>query len=211
MTKKKSILSQFLLFLWSLFLNGFLFILPVTLTIALFHFTFKAVIKWLAPLNKLIGPTSFGTIPFSELFLAIGLILLLGALLKIFVLRRLIHFLESVIFKIPLVRPVYAGIKQLVHAFSSKDQPSFTKVALVEFPRTGVYSIGFLTRELSPEFAPNNHEKFYNVFIPTTPNPTTGYFIIMPENQIQTINISRQEAMSMIISGGIVQPERKQN
>ena len=115
---------------------------------------------------------------------------------------------EEILFKVPLVRPIYSGIKQLIHAFSIQDKITFKKVVLVEFPRTGIYSLGFLTSELPVSIAPTTETKFYNVFIPTTPNPTSGYFIILSEKDFKEVDLTRQEAMAMIISGGIIQPER---
>jgi uncharacterized membrane protein len=102
---------------------------------------------------------------------------------------------------------VYSGIKKLVDAFSFQDKVSFSKVVMVEFPRTGIYSIGFLANELDEKISPDTSKKYYSIFIPTTPNPTSGFLVLLPEDQITIINITRQEAMAMIISGGIIQPD----
>jgi uncharacterized membrane protein len=102
---------------------------------------------------------------------------------------------------------VYSGIKKLVDAFSFQDKVSFTKVVRVEFPRPGIYSIGFLANQIDETIAPDIHKKYYTIFIPTTPNPTSGFLIIAPEDEITIIDISRQAAMAMIISGGIIQPD----
>ena len=99
-------------------------------------------------------------------------------------------------------------MKKLVQAFSVQDKISFKQVVLVEFPRLGIYSLGLLTSELRQDLAPDKDKKFFNIFIPTTPNPTSGYFVILPQDQVTIIDITRQEAMAMIISGGIIQPER---
>lgn len=106
------------------------------------------------------------------------------------------------------MNPIYSGIKQLVQAFTVPEQLTFKKVVLIEFPRKDLYSIGFLTREIPADMAPNTVHKYFTIYIPTTPNPTTGFLIVAPENDFIIINISRQEAMSLIISGGIIQPER---
>jgi uncharacterized membrane protein len=102
---------------------------------------------------------------------------------------------------------VYSGIKKLVDAFSFQDKVSFTKVVRVEFPRPGIYSIGFLANQVDTTIAPNTDKKYFSIFIPTTPNPTSGFLIVAPEEQITILNLSRQEAMAMIISGGIIQPD----
>ena len=196
------------------FINGLLTILPFSLTLGLFMLSFRILINWLRPAQEFIAqPIVFlANIPYkeiaSQLFLALLGIILIGAVIKVLLLEPLIHALERMIFKIPLVRPLYSGIKQLVHAFSAQDKVTFKKVVLVEFPRNGLYSIGFLTNEFPQTIASLSQEKLFNIFIPTTPNPTTGFLIILPESAIREIDLTRQEAMAMIISGGIIQPER---
>jgi uncharacterized membrane protein len=208
MAKKTDFFLNTCNYLWSIFLSGLFTILPLTLTLALFNFSFKFILNWLEPVNRYIQPTVLSRIPYAEIILVISLILLVGAIMKIFVLRSLVHAIEELIFKLPLIRPVYSGIKQLVGAFSIQDKVTFKNVVIVEFPRTGVYSLGFMTSELPAEIAPNPVDKFYNVFIPTTPNPTTGFLVLVTEKDVTVINLTRQEAMAMIISGGIIQPDR---
>lgn len=209
MKKKQTIINRIMNFFWLLFLNGLFTILPITLTIGIITLTFKFVTQWLEPIQPYI-PHALSTIPYAEVILVIAVIFLIGSIMRIFILRTIIHTIEKLIFKIPLIRPVYRGIKQLTSAFSMQDKMSFKKVILVEFPRKGIYSLGFLTSELATEMVPNKNETFYNIFIPTTPNPTSGYFIIVPVTDVQIIDITRQEAMAMIISGGIIQPDQFQ-
>lgn len=204
---KKNIFSRILHYIWSLFLNGLLTILPLTITIALGLFSFRLVANWLEPFHTFVENTIFD-VPYSEIILIIFIIFFIGAILKIFVLRPIINSIESLIFKIPLIRPIYSGIKQLIDAFSIQDKITFKQVVLVEFPRKGLYSIAFLTSELPKELAPHTQKRFFNIFIPTTPNPTSGYFIMLPESDITKIKLTRQEAMAMIISGGIIQPDQ---
>jgi len=191
----------------SLFLSGLFMLLPITITFYLFKFLFHIIQAWLEPLRKL-EPEHLRSIPYLEFALAVGLILAIGLISRIFVFRKLIHYIEKMIRKIPLIRPVYSGAKQLVHAFTHHDEESFQQVVLIEFPRKGIYSIGFLTSYLTTEVAPTNGEPYYNIFIPTTPNPTTGYYIIARKEDFKPTSLTRQEAMSLIISGGIIQPER---
>ena len=208
MAHKPSVIQKLSSWIWSLFFNGLLTILPLTLTVALFNLSFRLVTNWLAPLHDIVEPTILGKIPYSELFLVICTILLIGTIMRILLLRTIVNAFENILFKLPLIRPVYSGIKQLVHAFSIQDKITFKKVVVVEFPRKGIYSLGFLTSELPAEISPEAGTQFYNVFIPTTPNPTSGYFVILSEQNVSIIDLSRQEAMAMIISGGIIQPER---
>lgn len=191
--------------LTSLFLTGLFGILPITLTIAIFTLTLRVLQSWLEPLKRF-GLPFIGMIPYSELLLAIVIIFIAGIVYNTFIIRPLIHAIENLFFKIPLIRPVYSGIKKLVEAFSFQDKASFSKVVMIEFPRPGIYSIGFLANELDENISPDKSKKYFSIFIPTTPNPTSGYLVLLPEEQISVIDITRQEAMAMIISGGIIQP-----
>lgn len=195
-------------------INGLLTILPFTLTVGLFMVSFRIIVAWLKPIQEFINQPlvflhaiEYKIIINQILLVAIG-IFLFGVIIRTLLLRSVIERFEELIFKIPLIRPVYSGIKQLVHAFSVQDKITFKKVVVVEFPRPGIYSLGFLTSELPHSIAPERDKKFYNIFVPTTPNPTSGFFVILAEHEFKTIDLTRQEAMAMIISGGIIQPER---
>lgn len=203
---KKNILTSFIDYICMLFLSGLLLILPITLTIAVFTFTFRIIVTWLEPLKRFNLPI-LGSIPYSEVILAVAIIFLAGALYNMFLVRPLIHAIEKLFEKIPIIRPVYSGIKKLVHAFSFQDKSSFTQVVRVEFPKKGIYSIGFLASQIDTHIAPDGQKKYFSVFIPTTPNPTSGFLVLVPEDEITVIHISRQDAMAMIISGGIIQPD----
>jgi len=206
---KKNLLEQIVFYLRKFFLNGLIAILPITLTIALFNVSFRLITNLLTPLTAFTQETFLRYIPYSEIILAIIIICFIGTLYNFFILRSLIDFVEKLVFQIPLIRPVYSGIRQLVRAFSvTDDSIAFKKVVFIQFPREQIYSLGFLTSELQPEIAPNKEQKFFNIFIPTAPNPTSGYFVIAPEKDIVFVDLTHQEAMGMIISGGIVQPER---
>lgn len=191
----------------TLFINGLIFLLPITITFALFSFFFNLVKSWLVPLRKLNMPI-LEAIPHHEILLIILFILIIGMLLRFFILKPLIEFLEEILERLPLIRTVYGGVKQLVHAFSSQDQLSFKKIVIVEFPLKGIYSVGFLTSQVPHQIAPKTDKIYVNIYIPTTPNPTTGFFVMVPEGEYMETDLTRQEATALIISGGILQPER---
>jgi len=194
-------------FIWGLFLSGLITLLPIALTFVIFTLAYQLLEGWLEPIRKF-RPTLFETIPYSELLLILAIVLFFGILLRVLFLRSIVHSVERMIAKIPLVRPVYTGIKQLVHAFSAQDKLSFKKVVLIEFPRPGMYSIGFLTSEVARQLPPSKDEKFFSIFVPSTPTPITGYLVMLPEKDIRVLDLSHQEAMALIISGGIIQPDR---
>jgi uncharacterized membrane protein len=147
-------------------------------------------------------------IPYYEILVVAVFILIVGAFLQAFILKPVIKIIESAFAQIPLLSTVYFGAKQLLEAFSGQNKTSFKDVVYVEFPRHGIYSIGFLTSQVPVEISPDTTKTYYNIYIPTTPNPTTGFFIILPQDQFHHANLTRQEAITLIISGGIVQPER---
>lgn len=206
----KKFFQSFWQLLSSLFLDGLLALIPFILTIAIFAYSFSILKKWLEPLHKL-EPPLLKHIPHSEILVALLLILAIGAFVKYFILGSLVHALENQFRRVPLVRQIYFGTKQLTQAFGPQDKLSFQKVVSIEFPRPGAYSIGFMTSEVTETLTPDKTIKYVGVFIPTTPNPTTGFYIMIPESQCTVLNISRQDAMAIIISGGIIQPVTKNN
>jgi len=203
-------IKKVLYFLWGIFLKGLLTLLPVTLTIALLNFSFKILKSWLRPIYNL-EPEFLREIPFSEFLLTFFFIVIIGIILNVLVLNSLWATFENLIGKIPLVRPIYNGIKQLIQAFNPDDKHSFKHVVYIEFPRKDVYSIGFMTGETPASISPDSKNVYYNVFIPTTPNPTAGFFLMVLKEQVIITELTRQEAMALIMSGGIIQPHRMNN
>jgi uncharacterized membrane protein len=128
---------------------------------------------------------------------------LIGAIAKFVAGRRLLAVGENIVLKIPLAGTIYTATKQITSAISLQDNKSFTSVVLVQFPRQGIYAIGFLTGTIKDSLG----NTYCKVFIPTTPNPTTGFFELIPDNEVLQTEISIEEAFKMIISGGIVSPD----
>lgn len=208
MQKKKTLIKNISDFIVSIFLNGLFALLPLGLTIGLITFMLQLITRWLTPFKSFIEYYLGINFPFIEIILFIAIIFFVGTILKIFLLRTLARSLENIFSQLPFIRPVYTSIKQLVNALNFKDETTFKKVVLIEFPRKGSYSLGFVTSEFSQSLIQTKKERYYNIFIPTTPNPTSGFFVIVAESEIEVIDITRQEAMTMIISGGIIQPKR---
>lgn len=205
--KKKSFFGTICSLIKSFFINGLLTILPIAITLSFFSFMFRLFKSWLAPLQELDIPY-LNIIPHGEIILVIVLIFAAGVILKSFIIQSVVDLFELLLSNIPIIYPVYTGVKQLIHAFSPNGKETFKQVVLVEFPLKGTYSLGFLTSELKKELSPNKKEPFYNIFVPTTPNPTTGYFVIVPNQNFTTVDLTTEEAMALIISGGIIQPDR---
>ncbi len=189
------------------FLNGLIALAPLLITFWLFSFLFTVVKILLAPLRTISFPL-ISSLPHYEVIVGICIIFLAGIFLKTFVIRSLMELIELLFYQVPLVRPVYNGIKQLVHAFSPSDKSSFQRVVLVEYPRKGIFSLGFQTHTVAESLKPNKNGRWFSIFIPVTPNPTHGFFIIAQESDIIPTRLSNEEAMTIIISGGIVQPKQ---
>ena len=111
--------------------------------------------------------------------------------------------------RIPLVRILYAGVKQLLETIFLQKTNAFKRVALVEYPRRGAYVIGFITGESKGEVQDKTDKDMINVFIPTTPNPTSGFYILIPEDEVLMLNMTVEDAFKLIISGGIVSPPKQ--
>lgn len=147
-------------------------------------------------------------IPGMGIVTLIILIFLVGVLTTNFVGRKVMSMWERAMNKVPLVRGIYTVFKHIVDTLSLQGKEQFNRVVLVEFPRDGVYSIGFVTGVTRGEVQNLTRETVVNVFIPTTPNPTTGYFVFVPENRILPLSMSVEDGMKMIISGGLYTPSQ---
>jgi uncharacterized membrane protein len=200
----KDLYHKPLAYLQHLFATGFIFLLPITITFSLFSFFFNIIKKWLGPIKSLNVPI-VNLIPHHEILLLILFIFVMGLVLKTFIIKPVIQIFEELLGKIPFVRTIYMGIKKLVHAFTAHDQASFKKVVVIEYPRQGIYSIGFLTKDVPREISSKN---LCGVYIPHTPNPASGNFVMVPKESIFETDLTRHEATALIISGGIVQPNR---
>jgi len=124
--------------------------------------------------------------------------------------KKIIGLGERILVKIPIVRNLYQGVKQLIDAFSnSTNKDAFKRVVMLEYPRKGVYSVAFVTSESSGEVQARTNQTCLTVFIPTTPNPTSGFFLVVPADECITLDMSIEEAFKLIISGGILVPPWK--
>jgi uncharacterized membrane protein len=150
-------------------------------------------------------------IPGLGLILVIILVFVVGLLTRNFIGRKIVHLGENIVDRIPLVRVLYTGVKQLLEPLFLQKTNAFKRVALIEYPRRGVHVIGFVTGESKGEVQNKTSKDMMNVFVPTTPNPTSGFYILIPEDEVVYLNMSVEDAFKLIISGGIVSPPEKRN
>jgi uncharacterized membrane protein len=147
-------------------------------------------------------------IPFLGMIITFSIVFFIGALTNNIFGKKILQFWENIVERIPFVRPIYKGTKQVVASFASIDVKAFTKVILIEFPRKGAYAIAFVTGKTEGELQRlmgNNHLK---IFIPTTPNPTSGFIVFADPSEIIELNMTIEEGIKYAVSGGIVNPEQ---
>ena len=140
------------------------------------------------------------------LVLAAVLISIVGVLARYYIGKRLINWLDVAMMNVPIMNKFYGAIKQVNEAFSG-NKNSFKTVVLVEFPREGMYSVGFITSEQHAEVQQKTKEKVVAVFIPTTPNPTSGFLVLVPEDKVTKLEMSVAEGIKYIVSLGSIAPE----
>lgn len=143
------------------------------------------------------------------LVLTIGLISLIGRSARHYLGRKAIDLVDWALLQTPLVNKVYGTIKQVNEAFTSSSKSSFKQVVLLEFPKPGIYSIGFVTSEQNQEIQAKTKERVLSVFVPTTPNPTTGYLVFVPENLLTKLEMSVPDGIKCVVSLGSISPEYK--
>lgn len=134
------------------------------------------------------------------------LVTLLGYISRIFLGKFLLGGAERIVQSIPGISGVYNTVKQIVDTFSSQDRNLFNKVVLVQFPRVGCYAIGFLTNRAQGEPQARTTEELWTIFVPTTPNPTSGFLVLLPKREIIELDMSVGDGMKLVISGGTVVP-----
>lgn len=193
------------------FLAGIAVILPLIATILIIRFlvitTNNAVLE---PLSKMLEPhlRAF-SLPLAKILVFVGVLLfiiLIGISTRVLVLRRVIGFGEKFLYRVPLISRIYKAIKQISTAFLGEGKSMFKKVVLVQYPRPGLYSIGFVTTETKESIDKKTQAETLSVFIPTTPNPTSGMLVMVPKKDVIFLDMSVEDGMKLVISGGTVTP-----
>ena len=129
---------------------------------------------------------------------------LLGFLTRYYIGKKLVQLMDYVLLNVPLLGKIYGTVKQVNQAFTSEKKSSFQQVIMVEFPRKGLYSVGFLTAE---QVKTDEGESIISIFVPTTPNPTTGFLLVLPESKVVKLDMSVADGIKYIVSLGAVPPE----
>ena len=182
------------------FLAGLLVVVPLGATILILVWIFNQIDSILRPVTEFIWGHPVPGVGFG---ITVVLIYLVGVIASNVGGKRLIQFGESLLAKVPVVRPLYTSIKQILESFSTPSKSRLLQTVLIEFPRKDIWTIGFITNESTA----TSGEIQLNIFIPTAPNPTSGFLQIVSEKEVIRTDIPVDEALRMVISAGKVSPQ----
>ena len=182
------------------FITGVVVLVPIGITLYLVKF-FVSISSKIIPSE--INPNSYlpFNIPGVEIVISILLITIVGGLSLSFFGRRILKLIDDLFKRIPFLRTVYSAIVQMTETFSKKDDGK-KSVVLIEYPRKGVWAVGFATKENKGEMAEKTGKNLINVFVPTTPNPTSGFLLMFPKDEVIYLDMSFEEASKFIVSAG---------
>ena len=199
--KKSSILAK----LRNYFFTGVIVLIPLGFTLYLTIFLIS-ISSRLVPDD--INPNNY--LPFSipglEIIVSILFITLIGGLSLSFIGKKVLNFINDLLKKIPFLRTIYSAIGQMTETFTDRKK-SKKSVVLVEYPRKGTWAVGFATKDNKGEITKKTNKKLVNVFVPTTPNPTSGFLLMFPKDEIIFLDMSFEEASKFIVSAGTSNPK----
>ena len=194
--KKRSIFAR----IRNYFIAGIVVLIPIAITIyiTLFLITISSEI-----IPKEINPNHYlpYNIPGLEIIVSLLLITLIGWLSLSFLGKKLLSIFENILKKIPILRTIYSAIGQMTSSFTKNDKGK-KNVVLVEYPRKGSWAVGFATKENTGQISKKTNKKLINVFVPTTPNPTSGFLLMFPKDEVIYLDLTFEEASQFIVSAG---------
>ena len=196
--KKKRSLT---LVLRNYFITGVVVLIPIGFTLYLSKILIGVSSK-IIPEN--INPNNYlpYAIPGIEIIISVIFITIVGGLSLSFLGKRILKIIDDLFKRIPVLRTIYSAIVQMTETFSNKDENGKKSVVLIEYPRKGVWAVGFATKENKGEMAEKTNKKLINVFVPTTPNPTSGFLLMFPIEDVIYLNMTFEEASKFIVSAG---------
>ena len=205
MSKLKKKKTSFLNKLRNYFFTGVVVLIPIGITLYLTKFIIQ-ISSNIIP--KEINPNHY--LPFSipglEILLSILLITLIGGLSLSFLWKKILKLINDLFKRIPFLRTIYSAIVQMTDSFANKNNDK-KSVVIVEYPRKGSWAVGFATKDNKGEISKKTNEKLVNVFVPTTPNPTSGFLLMFPKKEIIYLDMSFEEASKFIVSAGTSNPK----
>ncbi|MFH1653870.1 MAG: DUF502 domain-containing protein [Pseudomonadota bacterium] len=190
---------------------GALVVIPIILTFWVLKFIITSMDSFITSLfpESLNPETLIGhDIPGFGLVSTLILLVVVGIFTRLYIVRKLVRLGDWVISKLPVGRGIYSVFKKFLATILSQDSTRFKQAVLIDYPRMGCKAIAFLTGDAPPSIQTRTEKKMVGVFVPTTPNPTSGFYIILPEEDIIRLPISIERAFQLIISGGIISDDR---
>ena len=199
--KKRSIFAR----IRNYFIAGVVVLIPIGITVYLTIFVVSISSKILP---KEINPNHYlpYNIPGLEIIISVILITLIGWLSLSFIGKRLLDLFNNILKRIPILRTIYSALGQMTETFTNTDKEK-KNVVLVEYPRKGSWAVGFATKDNSGEISDKTKRKLINVFVPTTPNPTSGFLLMFPEEDVIYLDLTFEEASKFIVSAGTSNPD----
>ncbi len=198
------------------FLAGVAIIFPLAITVVIVRYLVIKINSWiLNPVMELLNLspslTYYGVFIAKTLAFLIVILLIsfIGWAASVIFLRRLFAFGEKLFRKIPMVGKIYSVIKEIGSAFLGLEKAFFKRVVLIEYPRKGLYSIAFITRERQDKIKNAAGKELIGVFVPTTPNPTSGIFLLVPKEEVKFLDMSVEEGLKLVVSSGTIMPSFK--
>ena len=187
------------------FITGVLVLIPIGVTVYLTLFFIKIFAKILP---QEINPNNYlpYSIPGLEIIISIIVITVIGWLSLSFLGKKLVKLVNDIFKRIPFLRTVYSAIGQMTQSFAQSRKSKKKSVVLVEYPRKGSWAVGFATQENTGEIASKTNKNLINVFVPTTPNPTSGFLLMFPKDEIIYLDMTFEEASKFIVSAGTSSP-----
>ena len=190
------------------FITGIVVLVPIGITLYLTKF-FVSISSKLIPYD--LNPNNYlpFAIPGLEIILSIIFITIIGGLSLSFIGKRILKFVNDLFKRIPILRTIYSAIGQMTQSFAPKKGNKKKSVVLIEYPRKGSWAVGFATKDNSGEISKKTNTNLVNVFVPTTPNPTSGFLLMFPKNEIIYLDMSFEEASKFIVSAGTSETKSK--
>lgn len=190
------------------FLAGLLVLIPLVLTVFIIWKLFIAIDGLLSGfINNMLERIGIPVTSIGLGFISVVLLIFLtGMIAKNYFGRKVIRIGEDIVTKIPLMNRIYLAIKQISNAFFSEKREVLKKAVLIEYPRKGIYSIGFFTQDTKGEVQDRLQQDVVSIFLPTTPNPTSGFLLFVPKSEVAELNMTIEEALKLVISGGAIVP-----
>ena len=187
------------------FITGIVVLVPIGITLYLTKF-FVSISSKLIPTN--INPNSYlpYSIPGLEILLSVIFITIIGGLSLSFIGRKVLQFVNDLFKKIPILRTIYSAIGQMTETFAPK-RKNRKSVVLIEYPRKGAWAVGFVTKENKGEISQKTNKNLVNIFVPTTPNPTSGFLLMFPKDEVIYLDMTFEEASKFIVSAGTSNPK----